>query len=135
DLSDRQVYVLDPMLATGGTLAAAIELLLGRGAYDVTAICLLAAPEGLGHLRSTFADRDASGAVATARLDQKPNDRGHILPPPRPGRPAPPPLRRRLPPPPPPAPLPPAILRPAPRHAVLHGATAQDRRGQRPASR
>src|SRR5689334_17970098 len=49
-LDDRQVYVLDPMLATGGTLAAAIELLLRRGAHDVTAICLLAAPEGLAHL-------------------------------------------------------------------------------------
>ena len=51
DLADRQVYVLDPMLATGGTLVAAIELLLARGAHDVTAICLLAAPEGLAHLR------------------------------------------------------------------------------------
>src|SRR5919198_3259368 len=49
DLSGRQCYVVDPMLATGGTLAAAIGLLLDRGADDVTAICLLAAPEGLAH--------------------------------------------------------------------------------------
>ena len=80
DLSDRQVYVLDPMLATGGTLAAAIELLLGRGAYDVTAICLLAAPEGLEHVRTTFAARDATVTVVTAGLDEKLNDRGYIVP-------------------------------------------------------
>ena len=47
DLSGRQCYVLDPMLATGGTLAAAIDFLVERGADDITAICLLAAPEGL----------------------------------------------------------------------------------------
>ena len=46
DLSGRQCYVLDPMLATGGTLAAAIRFLVDRGANDITAICLLAAPEG-----------------------------------------------------------------------------------------
>ena len=50
DLHNRQVFVLDPMLATGGTLVAAISLLLDRGARDVTAICLLAAPEGLRHM-------------------------------------------------------------------------------------
>src|SRR3546814_7718122 len=46
DLRGRQCYVLDPMLATGGTLAAAIRFLTDRGANDITAICLLAAPEG-----------------------------------------------------------------------------------------
>jgi uracil phosphoribosyltransferase len=80
DLADRQVYVLDPMLATGGTLAAAIELLLARGASDVTAICLLAAPEGLEHLRTTFAASDATVTVVTAGLDEKLNDRGYIVP-------------------------------------------------------
>src|SRR3954469_263007 len=44
DLSGREVFVLDPMLATGGTLVAAIELMRARGAHTVTAICLLAAP-------------------------------------------------------------------------------------------
>ena len=47
DLSGRQCYLLDPMLATGGTLSAAIHYLIDRGADDITAICLLAAPEGL----------------------------------------------------------------------------------------
>jgi uracil phosphoribosyltransferase len=79
-LSDRQVYVLDPMLATGGTLAAAIELLLARGAHDVTAICLLAAPEGLAHLRTTLAGRDAAVSVVTAGLDEKLNEKGYIVP-------------------------------------------------------
>ena len=46
DLAGRQCYVLDPMLATGGTLAAAIRFLTDRGADHITAICLLAAPEG-----------------------------------------------------------------------------------------
>ena len=52
DLSGRQCYVLDPMLATGGTLAAAIRFLTDRGADDITAICLLVAPEGLANLEA-----------------------------------------------------------------------------------
>ena len=51
DLSGRQCYVLDPMLATGGTLAAAIRFLTDRGADDITAICLLVAPEGVAQPR------------------------------------------------------------------------------------
>jgi len=80
DLADRQVYVLDPMLATGGTLVAAVELLLARGAHDVTAICLLAAPEGLAHLRDTFGGRDVSVSVVTAGLDHNLNEKGYIVP-------------------------------------------------------
>jgi uracil phosphoribosyltransferase len=45
DLSGRQCFVLDPMLATGGTLVMAIKYLIERGANEITAICLLAAPE------------------------------------------------------------------------------------------
>lgn len=48
DLSNRQCFVLDPMLATGHTLIASIDYLLERGAKDVTAICLLGAPEEIG---------------------------------------------------------------------------------------
>ncbi|MHB1067090.1 MAG: uracil phosphoribosyltransferase [Candidatus Nanopelagicales bacterium] len=80
DLHDRQVFVLDPMLATGGTLVAAISLLLDRGARDVTAICLLAAPEGLQHMEETFAGRDAEVTVVTAALDERLNEKGYIVP-------------------------------------------------------
>ena len=80
DLADRQVYVLDPMLATGGTLIATIELLLSRGAHDVTAICLLAAPEGLAALETTFGSRAVSVLVVTAGLDEKLNEKGYIVP-------------------------------------------------------
>jgi len=80
DLHDRQVFVLDPMLATGGTLVAAIDLLLARGARDVTAICLLAAPEGLAHVEKTFADRDVEVTIVTAALDERLNEHGYIVP-------------------------------------------------------
>ncbi|HNI71001.1 MAG TPA: uracil phosphoribosyltransferase, partial [Marmoricola sp.] len=55
DLAGRQCYVLDPMLATGGTLAAAVEFLVNRGANDITCICLLAAPEGIDRVKSELA--------------------------------------------------------------------------------
>lgn len=80
DLHDRQVFVLDPMLATGGTLVAAIDLLLDRGARDVTAICLLAAPEGLRHMEEAFAGRDVEVTVVTASVDEKLNEKGYIVP-------------------------------------------------------
>jgi uracil phosphoribosyltransferase len=79
DLSGRQCYVLDPMLATGGTLAAAIRFLMDRGAADVTAICLLAAPEGVAAVRQTFGD-DAPVTIVVAGMDQKLNDVGYIVP-------------------------------------------------------
>ena len=80
DLSGRQVYVLDPMLATGGTLVDAIDLLLQRGATDVTAICLLAAPEGLQRLRDAYDERDVSVQVVTAGCDERLNEKGYIVP-------------------------------------------------------
>ena len=80
DLSGRQCYVLDPMLATGGTLAAAIKFLLDRGAIDVTALCLLAAPEGLRHLEQVFEHASAPIRVVTAAIDPKLNEVGYIVP-------------------------------------------------------
>ncbi len=79
DLTDRQVYLLDPMLATGGTLAAALRFALDRGAASVVAICLLAAPEGIKTLRDNFGD-DAPVSIFTASLDERLNEKGYIVP-------------------------------------------------------
>ena len=79
DVTGRQVFVLDPMLATGGSLIAAIEYVLERGATDVTAVCLLAAPEGLKNVEAAFEGR-AEVAVVVATVDEKLNDVGYIVP-------------------------------------------------------
>ena len=79
DLTGRQVYVLDPMLATGGTLAAAVHFLLDKGADDVTALCLLAAPEGITNLREAVGDDDRV-AVVTAGVDDRLDADGYIVP-------------------------------------------------------
>jgi uracil phosphoribosyltransferase len=80
DLSGRQCYVLDPMLATGGTLVAAINFLLDRGADHITAICLLAAPEGLAVLEQAFGSSSVPVQVVTAGLDERLNELGYIVP-------------------------------------------------------
>ena len=80
DLSGRQCYVLDPMLATGGTLAAAINVLTSRGADDITAICLLVAPEGVANLEKDLAGLDVPVTVVTAAQDEKLNEKGYIVP-------------------------------------------------------
>jgi uracil phosphoribosyltransferase len=79
DLSGRQVFLLDPMLATGGTLAAAIRFVRDRGADDVTAICLLAAPEGVEAVKAVFGD-DAPVTIVVAALDERLNELGYIVP-------------------------------------------------------
>jgi uracil phosphoribosyltransferase len=80
DLSGRQCYVLDPMLATGGTLAAAIHFLVDRGADHITAICLLAAPEGCARLEKELEGLDVPVTVVTAGMDERLNDKGYIVP-------------------------------------------------------
>jgi uracil phosphoribosyltransferase len=80
DLAGRQCYVLDPMLATGGTLAAAIRFLTDRGADHITAICLLAAPEGCARVEQDLAGLDVPVTVVTAALDERLNEKGYIVP-------------------------------------------------------
>jgi uracil phosphoribosyltransferase len=81
DLAGRDAFVLDPMLATGGTLETVIGMLVSRGAATVTAICLLAAPEGVARVAQAFPD-DARVPVrvVTAAMDHSLNERGYIVP-------------------------------------------------------
>lgn len=76
DLADRPVLVLDPMLATGGSMEYTIRLLTERGATDVTAVCVLAAPEGIEHLRTS----GLPVRLVTAAVDERLNDSGYIVP-------------------------------------------------------
>ena len=78
DLSGRQVYIIDPMLATGGTLIDSINYVLERGATDVTAICLIGAPEGLAAVEAAMHGKDV--AVVLGALDEKLNEIGYIVP-------------------------------------------------------
>jgi uracil phosphoribosyltransferase len=80
DLAGRQCYVLDPMLATGGTLSAAIGFLTERGADDITVICLLAAPEGCERLERDLSGINVPVQVVTAAMDEKLNEKGYIVP-------------------------------------------------------
>jgi len=76
DLAGRAVLVLDPMLATGGSMAYTCELLAARNAGEITAVCVLAAPEGIERLR-------AGGLVhrlCTAAVDERLDDRAFIVP-------------------------------------------------------
>ncbi|MHA6802375.1 uracil phosphoribosyltransferase [Salinifilum ghardaiensis] len=76
DLSGRPVFVLDPMLATGGSMAYTIRMLVERGASDVTAICTLAAPEGLRRLEES----ELPLRVVTASVDDRLDEKGFIVP-------------------------------------------------------
>ena len=78
DLSNRQCFVLDPMLATGGSLIAAINYLFERGAQDVTAVCLLGAPEGLAAVEKATEGREVT--IVLGALDEKLNEVGYIVP-------------------------------------------------------
>lgn len=80
DLSGRQCFVLDPMLATGGTLASAIRYLADRHAAEVTVICLLTAPEGLVRLETETAALQLPLTVVTASIDERLNEHGYIVP-------------------------------------------------------
>ncbi|WP_115728423.1 uracil phosphoribosyltransferase [Actinomyces culturomici] len=79
DLSGRQCFILDPMLATGHTMVAAANYLFERGAKDVTCVCLLAAPEGLAELEKFVGDR-ADVSVVVAAVDDHLNEKSYIVP-------------------------------------------------------
>ena len=76
DLSERRIIVTDPMLATGGSAAAAISLLKEKGAKEIQLMCLVAAPEGVEVVNKAHPDV----RIYVAALDEKLNDHGYILP-------------------------------------------------------
>jgi uracil phosphoribosyltransferase len=78
DLSNRQCFVLDPMLATGGSLIAAINYLFDRGAVDVTCVCLIAAPEGLAAVEAATVGREVT--IVVGAKDERLNEIGYIVP-------------------------------------------------------
>ncbi|AQP50423.1 uracil phosphoribosyltransferase [Tessaracoccus flavescens] len=80
DLSGRQCYVLDPMLATGGSLGGAVQFLVDRGADDITCICLLAAPEGIEKLQGLLSDLKVPCSLVVAAVDEKLDENGYIVP-------------------------------------------------------
>jgi len=78
DLTGRQIYIIDPMLATGGTLIDSINYVWDRGATDVTCVCLLGAPEGLAAVEAAVYGKDVK--VVLGALDEKLNEKGYIVP-------------------------------------------------------
>lgn len=76
DLEERVTIAVDPMLATGNSSAAAIDLLKEAGAKDIRFLCLLAAPEGVARMKEAHPDVP----VTTAALDRKLNEKGYIVP-------------------------------------------------------
>ena len=74
DLTNRQVFIIDPMLATGGTLIDSIDYVFERGATDVTAICLIGAPEGLAAVEAHVHGKDVK--IVLGALDEKLNEHG-----------------------------------------------------------
>ena len=76
ELEDRLVIAVDPMLATGNSSVAAIDLLKQAGATNIRYLCLLAAPEGIARMRAAHPDVP----IVTAAIDSHLNDRGYIVP-------------------------------------------------------
>lgn len=76
DLPDRDLIVVDPMLATGGSASAAIGFIKKRGCKNIKLMCLIAAPEGIERIRTDHDDVD----IFVAAVDEKLNDHGYIVP-------------------------------------------------------
>ncbi|MDO0919382.1 MULTISPECIES: uracil phosphoribosyltransferase [unclassified Enterococcus] len=76
DIDERQLFIVDPMLATGGSAIMAIDALKKRGASNMKFVCLVAAPEGVKALQDAQPDVD----IYTANLDERLNEHGYIVP-------------------------------------------------------
>ena len=76
DIAERDTFLLDPMLATGGSAVAAIDRLKDEGAHHIRLLCILAAPEGVAVVEKAHPDVQ----IVLAALDERLNDRGYIVP-------------------------------------------------------
>ena len=76
DCEEREVFVVDPMLATGGSSVAAIRMLKEKGVKHIRFLCILAAPEGVKKMQEAHPDVD----IYIGALDEKLNDHGYIVP-------------------------------------------------------
>ena len=76
DVQEREFFVLDPMLATGGSAVAAVQFIKDKGAKNINFLCLIAAPEGVKVLQDAHPDV----TIYVACLDEKLNDHGYIVP-------------------------------------------------------
>lgn len=76
DCAERNVFVVDPMLATGGSAIAAIQLLKDKGCKNIRFMCIIAAPEGVEAMKEAHPDVD----IYIGALDEKLNDHGYIVP-------------------------------------------------------
>lgn len=76
DASEREIFVLDPMLATGGSASAAIQFIKDKGVKKISLMCLLGAPEGVARVQKDHPDIE----ILLGALDEKLNDHGYIVP-------------------------------------------------------
>ena len=76
DCSERDVFVVDPMLATGGSSVAAIQMLKDRGVKNIRFMCIIAAPEGVARMQEAHPDVD----IYVGALDEHLNEQGYIVP-------------------------------------------------------
>lgn len=80
DLTGRQCFIVDPMLATGHTLVMAAQYLVNKGARDITAVCLLAAPEGIAHVDEELSGLGVPVKLVVGAVDERLNENGYIVP-------------------------------------------------------
>jgi uracil phosphoribosyltransferase len=76
DIAEREIVVIDPMLATGGSSAAAIDMIKRKGGKSIKLMCLVAAPEGVLYVNERHPDVE----IYTASVDERLNDHGYIVP-------------------------------------------------------